>query len=68
MDTRPPPPSASRRHVLVGLGAAVAAPIAFAGGAAAAQVPDGSARTKKPECLADLVEMGVVGRADFVAG
>ncbi len=62
MATRPPLPTASRRHVLLGLGAAAAVPVSLVAPAAAASAG------RKPECLADLVEMGVVGRADFVAG
>lgn len=61
--SRPPPvPTASRRHVLFGLGAAAAVPASLAAPASAAPAAE------KPECLAGLVQQGVVDRGDFMAG
>lgn len=58
--------SASRRRVLLGLGATALVPAA----AAALPTPAGAAEPEpsEPECLADLIESGVVTRADLVAG
>lgn len=66
------PHVASRRRILAGIGAVIAAPaiIAATGSqATAASQTEASdrARTTTPECLSDLVAMGVVTDADFVA-
>lgn len=66
MTTRLPSYAASRRRLLAGLGAIIATPVALS--ATSSSAPAGAAPALRAECLADLVEMGVVGRADFVAG
>ncbi|TQL67537.1 secreted protein [Nocardioides albertanoniae] len=72
-----PPHTASRRGLLVGLGAAMAAPavvastgsVAHAAAGEAAGRPQQRPQQTEPECLSDLVAMGVVTHgADFVAG
>jgi hypothetical protein len=55
--------SASRRRVVLGLGATALVPVAVSALPARA-----SAETDvEPECLADLIESGEVTRADLVA-
>lgn len=61
--------TASRRSVLAGLGAVAAAPLTLIGASPAAQATATAPEpASKPECLADLVAMGVVTRGDFMAG
>lgn len=56
----------SRRGVLVGLGAALAAPVVLtASGPAAAEDQMAAAEV---ECLSDLMASGVISRADLLAG
>lgn len=55
--------SASRRRVLLGLGAT-----AFVPAAVAALPAHADAAEPEPECLADLIESGEVTRADLLAG
>ncbi|MGH3352470.1 MAG: hypothetical protein ACRDPS_17510 [Nocardioides sp.] len=66
------PHVASRRRILAGIGAVVATPVIVAATgsqAAADSRTEASERpgTTTPECLSDLVAMGVVTDADFVA-
>ena len=69
-----PPHTASRRRLLAGLGAVMATPaiVAATGGeAAATSSAEATERASEaaPECLSDLVAMGVVTHdADFMAG
>ena len=67
-----PPHATSRRRILAGIGAVIATPaiIAATGSQAAASSQAEASerpRTTTPECLSDLVAMGVVTDADFVA-
>lgn len=66
-----PPQTASRRRILAGIGAVIATPaIIAASGTRAEASPTEAAerpRTTTPECLSDLVAMGVVTDADFMA-
>ncbi|WP_134766220.1 hypothetical protein [Nocardioides sp. 1609] len=60
-------PQPSRRHVLLGLGAAGAAPLLLTLPPAAGAAQAAPAGTELAECLADLVESGAVTRGDLVA-
>lgn len=59
------PPSApfSRRQVLIGLGAAVAAPAVLGPAAGAQAAPE----EPRPECLASLVQEGELSYGDLMA-